>query len=130
MGMDLLDIVFRSERTFGVKLRNEDVAELFAAHAPGDTTAGEWFEFVWRARQRQRKPVTGDGADVDRPCFLCDYNLRGLPSDVSCPECGAVGPDEERAWNAMRRVLANAIGCRRRDVARHALLRHDLGASM
>ena len=26
--------------------------------------------------------------DVDCPCVRCGYNLRGLPEDINCPECG------------------------------------------
>jgi hypothetical protein len=26
--------------------------------------------------------------DADLPCSACDYNLKGLPADANCPECG------------------------------------------
>jgi hypothetical protein len=29
-----------------------------------------------------------DDADVRAPCVRCDYDLRGLPPDARCPECG------------------------------------------
>jgi hypothetical protein len=44
-------------------------------------------------------PDLGD----DRPCSGCGYNLRGLPFDTACPECGAewgIDPSAEPvAWN-------------------------------
>src|SRR5205823_5968044 len=27
---------------------------------------------------------------IDRYCPICNYNLRGLPSNCGCPECGAI----------------------------------------
>ena len=130
MGLDLLDIVLRSERTFDVKLPRAEVSSLFAGSVPGDVTAGEWFDFVWRVRQRGWHQAAHDMGDKDRPCFLCGYNLRDIRDEAACPDCGAVGPDEVRAWNAMRRVRSDAIGCHRRGVLRSSLLRRDLGANM
>lgn len=51
-------------------------------------------------------PDLGD----ERPCANCGYNLRGLPFDSACPECGATGgivaDAEEIPWNERRSIGA------------------------
>lgn len=54
-------------------------------------------------------PDLGD----DRPCGSCGYNLRGLPFNTACPECGAVwGIDpsvEPIPWNE-RQSIGSFLG--------------------
>lgn len=46
MGVDLLDVVFRLEKTFGVKIDREEFLALFDRGHPSDITVGDLFECV------------------------------------------------------------------------------------
>ncbi len=48
MGIDLLDIFFRLERVFGVKLTRQDVMKLWKQNADRDILVGDLFELVRR----------------------------------------------------------------------------------
>lgn len=46
MGVDLLDVLFRLERVFGVRIARADFLKLFHRHRPPDATVGELFDLV------------------------------------------------------------------------------------
>jgi hypothetical protein len=123
MGLDLLDIVFRSERAFGVKRKERDVVALFTKRQPPDVTAGEWYEFVRAAYLR--RPA------AQLRCTRCGYPRLGLPVDHPCPECGqpSLGEPQEM-WRRVCEILQSSIGCDAAAIRRDSLLRKDLGASL
>ncbi len=46
MGMELLDLMFRLERRFGVKLSREQLGKLFHKSDPIDLKAGDLYEYL------------------------------------------------------------------------------------
>jgi hypothetical protein len=123
MGLDLLDIIFRTERALGVRLKQREVVALFTRRQPPDATAGEWYELV-RAAYLSR-PV------AQLRCAGCGYPRLGLPPEQRCPECGRASPgDPQEMWRLIRGILHDSIGCDADAVRKESLLRKDLGASM
>ena len=122
MGLDFLDIVFRTERAFALKLPSERFNDLFLKRHPPDITAGEWYEFARTLR------LYGDNGK----CATCGYLLKGLPPGHRCPECGNAGVEMNDAdmWQMTCEILSDAIGCDRRKIQKDSLLRRDLGATM
>jgi hypothetical protein len=59
MGLDILDLVFRLERTFHVKIRREEFSQQFDKNSPPDINVGELFEFV------RGKALSTDAFDED-----------------------------------------------------------------
>lgn len=53
--------------------------------------------------QAPSSPVT---VEVDVPCIACGYNLRGLPTDGQCPECGTGIDGSIQQWRAKGKVPA------------------------
>jgi hypothetical protein len=123
MGLDLLDIIFRAERVFGIRLKERDVAALFTSRQPADATAGELYDLV---RQRYlRRPI------AHRRCIQCGYPRLGLPMDVRCPECGQPSlEDPAEMWKQIRQILSDSIGCDTESIRRESLVRKDLGATI
>ena len=125
MGIDYLDMTLRTERAFGIKISREQSDEFLRDKiAVRDFTTGQWFDFVWKLRQEQFP----DGIECDRPCFHCGYNLRGLPTVTTCPECGG-GSDQAAAWKAMQRIYRQLLGKKARRVGRDAWMVKELGFS-
>jgi hypothetical protein len=48
MGLDLLDLTFRLERTFGVKVSRDQLSKMASQNEPADIKVGELFEFIRR----------------------------------------------------------------------------------
>jgi hypothetical protein len=46
MGVDILDLVFRIERTFGIRITREEFFKTLERSDPPDITAGRMVEFV------------------------------------------------------------------------------------
>lgn len=44
-------------------------------------------------------PIVDGAIQADIPCLDCDYNLRGLPPDGRCPECGESVAEALAAFN-------------------------------
>lgn len=57
MGMEFLDITFRAEKQFGVKLRMRDFVRLNCIPATRDPTAGELHDWICQACRAAGKPV-------------------------------------------------------------------------
>lgn len=61
---------------------------------------------VYFLRTRHLSPIPPRlGAEYKHLCNRCEYDLRGLPEDEVCPECGAPGGSDamtrvEREWGA------------------------------
>jgi acyl carrier protein len=46
MGIDLLDVAFRLERRFGVRVSREQLEKLVLKHDPPDIRVGDLFDFI------------------------------------------------------------------------------------
>jgi hypothetical protein len=124
MGVDLLDIEFRLERMFRFKI-TRDNWESFVREKTADTiTAADIEALVIRK-------VTSNGSfdGLDWNCVRCGYNLRGLPRESRCHECGSDSDRRAQIWNGVRAVLRDTTGASRREIRRDSRLKGDLGAS-
>lgn len=123
MGLDLLEIIFQTEKVFGLRLNQREVARLFTQRRPADATAGQWYEFVRECYLR--RPI------AQRRCTRCGYPRLGLPMEDPCPECGQPSPDDPaEMWRQICKILSDSIGCDAETIQRDSLLRKDLGAGM
>ncbi|MDQ3439477.1 MAG: acyl carrier protein [Planctomycetota bacterium] len=129
MGLDLLDIIFRLERKFGIKIPHGDLADLFNGRNADTATADDIAAYVLRRLLRGQEPGDTSGFDNDRACLGCGYNLRGLPGGSVCPECGRGADLPDQVWEGVCDVLIDVIGVSRQKIRPGASLRHDLGAS-
>jgi acyl carrier protein len=69
MGMDILDLVFRLERTFCVKIGREEWLQLIDKDTPPDVNVGELFELV-RGRAVSAGPLDDElDAEILWPMF-------------------------------------------------------------
>jgi hypothetical protein len=87
MGIDLLDLAFRLERRFGVKVTREQMTKLAMQNEPPDITVGDLFELI-----RDQIPQSGVldleiDAELLWPLFqqqICDalgVNLEDVTKD-------------------------------------------------
>jgi acyl carrier protein len=130
MGMDLLDMVFRLEKAFDIKIRTAAFTALISNRQPPDMTAGELADFVLRTLPPRRRSVSGENwINADQSCVICEYNLRGLRGDGVCPECGTPASLEGQTWAGVRQVLTDVLGIPLEQIRPNSLLAKDLGAT-
>lgn len=121
MRLDLLDILYRTERALGVKLSERKIAAVLSRRQPPDLSAGQWYDLV-RAAWEKRPPAK-------RCCMRCGYPRFGLPQTSVCPECGTPSPDDPAVmWSQLRVILAHSIGCRAEAIGRESMLQRDLAS--
>ena len=111
MGIDFLDLNFRLEKHFRVKLTPVDLEKLAGNRKPFDLRAGELLACIQAKRAR-----------ILPECPNCGYDLTGNTSGV-CPECGL--PFSE--WEALRTILATVGGIERETITPESLIIKDLG---
>jgi acyl carrier protein len=46
VGLEILDLVYRLERRFGVKIRRDELMQIFDKNDPPDVLIGQLFDFV------------------------------------------------------------------------------------
>lgn len=110
MGIDVLDLVFRIERAFGVRIKNDDLSKAAMKRRPPDVSAGE---LLWMVRSQPR-------------CCRCHYDLRGHDASGRCPECGEPF-SPEATWEKLRDILAEVIGVEVAEITPDSLIVRDLG---
>ena len=57
MGLDILDIIFRAEKAFGVKIHRGDIERLIGDRRPGEFTAGQFHEYLCQRCRDSGIPV-------------------------------------------------------------------------
>ena len=103
MGIDILDVKFRTEKTFGITFPNRSFDEVH--------TAGDLFELVLETLPTS-KLLHESGT-----CRKCGYDLRGLP-EPRCPECGApffceANASREAVWEILLDPIEEGLGVKR-----------------
>lgn len=106
MGLDLLDIVFRLERSFGIKIPRGDFDKLLSPEEPRDIRIGDLFNYV------HRRVRSADVSDRD----LYDRDLDDLE------------PDRDVLWSLFQEAISDALGIEPEEVAEDRGLFRDLGA--
>ena len=128
MGFDFLDMLFRLERQFGLKIPRGDLQALFTVGDPPDATVGDLYAYVCGRLWGPGAVRQPDGAlDRDIKCSRCGYNLRGLTDPVTCPECGTDPGPGGPVWAGVRQVLGDVLGFKPQEIVAGAWLRKDLG---
>lgn len=118
MGIDLLDIMFRVERRWGIRISNDDLTQ--AGSRPEqkwDITCHDLMQLIL-ARTRR--------------CARCRYDLRGHAGPGRCPECGNAfmcPASEDECWRDLRQILAESLRVEPEDIQPDSLLIRDLGCT-
>jgi len=116
MGIDLLDIMFRIEKRFQVQVHPEDWMSMVRDPQSFDVTVGDLFKFIQSRR---------------RLCRECEYDLRGHPSQSTCPECGFAfdfhGCSQQDDWTELVGLLASALNVEPNGITTDSWLVKDLG---
>jgi hypothetical protein len=129
MGIDLLDIQFRVEKRFAIRLDQDDFNTLFGRRQPpGDATAGDLAALVLAKLVGPGKPPTPPTEYLDRqiPCATCGRGLPDLPRTAYCPRCGT-SATASQVLVGVRRVLEAALGVPYDEIRPDSLLVRDLG---
>lgn len=113
MGLDFLDLIFRVEKEFKVRITQVDLEKMVqAGGVKPDVRISDLLELL-----------------VTRPtCPSCDYSLRGHVAAGVCPECGSdFDLDPEHTWERLQRILAAVARVDPVRITRESLLVRDLG---
>jgi hypothetical protein len=113
MGIDILDMTFRVEKCFAVKLSADDYERVSRGRMPPDISVGEVLDMI-RAK----------GGRV-RTCPECSCNVRDCRQPKICPECRSLIGD----WDSVRIIIGQVVAIDPDQVARETLLVRDLGMS-
>jgi acyl carrier protein len=125
MGFDLLDILFRLEKSFGIRIPKGELEKFARRNDPPDLRVQDLVDMV---RSKWPQPAVRDGVIADdRRCTVCDYNLRGLPNGHRCPECGASASYEGQIYDGVSRVLVDSLGVDEKEIDPGASVPRDLG---
>jgi acyl carrier protein len=117
MGIDLLDITFRIEKQFKIRLQQADWESLARDGRHWDVTAGDLLDLIHSRRA----------------CRECGHDLRGLRDDGICPACESRFDFKDHIrqadWEALRQLLSDALNIEPEEIMRESRLLADLGMS-
>jgi hypothetical protein len=123
VGIDFLDIHFRLERQFKIKIGTE-LATLAERRGIKDLRVRDIIDFI----QARVPPIDlQSGSSGDRPCVICGYNLRGLSVFGECPECGTATGHYGQILAGVSQTLVAALGVSPEKIHLDAMLIRDLG---
>lgn len=113
MGLDLLDICFRLEKHFQIRVYDSEWHKLLSKGEVYDAMPGEILSFML-----ERK----------RLCRGCGYDLRGHGDEGICPECGNsfLIEDDEASWHAVQKAISDALKVDPSIVTKDRLILRDL----
>ena len=117
MGMGLIDLSFRLQKRFGIRLDIEQWEQLVAGRKRFDVTAAEVCAMVEASRAAMRR-VLRWRPDGSGPMVL-DYQPSGIGD----------ADDGEEAWPGVRDAIADAVCVKPERVLRDSWLVRDLGLS-
>jgi hypothetical protein len=129
VGIDLLDIQFRLEKRFTIRITGPDFDPLFSRRRPPDATAADLAALVLAKLTAGEGPNPPEEYRSHRiPCMTCARSLYDLPRTAYCPHCGT-STTQSQIWVGVRHVLEDALGVPYDDVHPDSLLVRDLGMS-
>ena len=88
MGLDIMDLFFRLERNFGIRISRPEIAPLFREKQPPDILVGDLLEFL-----RRKSPTGVTVLDDETDAELIWSMLRHTVSDALGVEPGEVTKD-------------------------------------
>ena len=125
MGLDLLDLNFRLEKQFRIRVEAGDWESLGRGRIPLDFTVKELALFVAERLDRARRSRLPDRTF----CDTCRHPVGGLFGGETCPGCGTPIVYDGPIWEPLRQTICDVVGADPDEVHQDALLAKDLGAS-
>jgi hypothetical protein len=126
MGMDWLDIVFRLEKTFRIKVVWEELERYGRDRNPPDLFVRDLIAYV--REKRPRFEIIDGVIAGDVACIKCGGSLRGVEPYMNCPGCGMSAAYEAQLRVGVNRVLLDALGVNPGQLHDDAPVTRDLGA--
>jgi len=125
MRLELIDLIFRTESRFAIRIEVKDLVGLLTRRHPPDASVGEFCAMV---RAKLKMPPRGDEPfGPAEHCSACGYCLNMLRFDGRCPECGSDLLMEGGVEAGVRRDLCRLRGVKPANVRPDKLLIADLG---
>src|SRR5690349_17335013 len=118
--MDMLDMVFRLERMFRIKVEWNELERYALSRQPPDLLVSDLLTYV--RTKRPPFPIIDGAIAMDVPCVKCRYNLRGLPPSTNCPECGTPAEYDGQLRVGVEELLQDALGVKREQIRDDASL--------
>jgi acyl carrier protein len=114
MGIDFLDLVFRIENEFKVKVTQADLETMASLRISKrqDVSAGAFLELL-----------------LSRPaCPSCGHSLQNQGRSGTCPLCAQPFTiDADQTWRKLQAIIAAVVQVHPEKVTRTSLLVRDLG---
>jgi len=116
VGIDILDVIFRTEKAFKIKFSDRAIQEV--------QTVEQLFELVLKLLPSSSLLIE------DGTCRKCGYDLRLLP-DPRCPECGAEfiradNTGHDVVWDILLDCIEEGTGVSRKKIKPELNLLKDL----
>src|SRR5438045_2119815 len=125
MGMDFLDITFRAERAFEIKVVRGNFSRCFDAHAR-EITVGRLHQFLVEQVAEQHANRKGP---LFFWCNRCGSSLYKSPEKGYCRVCGISASLDSQVWVKLVRILVEAGAVNPKKIKPNSKLVKDLGVT-